>query len=187
LDSAAAGTAGATDHLEEARASLGALIVEEFGPAGDPRPAATHPETASWRRRDAFRRSWRAWALAPAACAALVAAYLVLGPESPPSDEIILRGSGESLFRIEEPLVRDDGSVLLRWRSVAGAGSYRVQILGKDLSLVAELPAGSDTMRMLSRSETAGGAPAPGLLWRVVAYAGSRTVAESEVSALPDR
>lgn len=187
VGSAEVGPTPAADRLGEARAALDSLIAGRFGDRTGGEPVEPRLSKVSQLLGSAFRRRRWAWALAPAACAVVVVGYLTVGPHTRPPGTIILRGSGEPMFRIEVPLIQDDGSVLLRWRSVPAASSYRVQLLDAGLRLLAELPIGNDTTLVLPRDEIPRHGPQSQILWRVTAYAGTRRLAESEVGTFPER
>jgi hypothetical protein len=55
------------------------------------------------------------------------------------------------------------------------------------LRLLAELPGGRETILVLPPQEISRHGPPSQLLWRVTAYSGSRSLAESEVGELPGR
>jgi hypothetical protein len=182
-----AGPTPAADRLGEARVALDSLIDRQFGHGTGRQPVEMGMRKAARRLGSAFRRRRWAWALAPAACAVLVIGYLTLGPDSRSPGTIVLRGSGASMFRIDEPLIHGDGSILLRWRSVPAANSYRVQLLDAGLRLKAEVPVGNDTALVLPRDQVVRHGPKSQILWRVAAYSGSRRIAESEVGTFTDR
>lgn len=173
--------------IAEAHVALDSLIVRHFGQPRAPEPVFTSEGTAHRNRRGALRRFRWIWVLTPAAGVALLAGYLTLDRLGGSPETIVLRGGRARMFGLEQPVSLVDGSIRLRWKSVPGAGSYRVQLLDAGLRLQAELPAVNDTMLVLPRGEVVPQGSAPQTLWRVTAYSGSRKIADSEVGALPGR
>jgi hypothetical protein len=134
------------------------------------RPGAPRP--AFWRTAPGLG------ALAVAACAVIVAA-VVLAPRGPgPAPGV--RGEAEAgALALLPPEVAGD-AVMLRWRSVPGAETYRVELLGEDFGERLARNTGTDTTVTL-RADTLRGQE---LWWRVSAEAGGVRLVQSEPSAL---
>jgi len=125
-----------------------------------PEIAASGTSARDARRVEPQRGSWRealaALFMRPAARAGLVFAVVAivgvsgwwLASHAP--REPVMRGPGESGFRLEAPRATS-GAIALSWSAAPGADAYRVIVLGPDLEEVARIDAGASTRAELRR------------------------------------
>jgi len=167
---------------EEAVAHVTPVLREQIQGAG---PVARQPSPQ--------RRAWFPRVLVPAfGAAAVVAGVLLLGRD------LLPHPSGPAAVREAPASVREavvaaaparalaDGTLDLRWSTVASADAYRVRILDAALQEVARLEAGSDTL-LLVPIATARGWPTRAAFWQVQALSEADRIADSAPLPLPSR
>lgn len=108
--------------------------------------------------------------------------------QSDQGDRIILRQSSDTptvVLQTEEPQVQPDGAILLSWKPVTDADSYRISFLGVDLVELQNLDAGSRTSIAVSPDNLSerGGSREP-LFWQVRALRGGDEIASSDLQHL---
>jgi len=125
------------------------------------------------------------WALA----AVLVLFVAINRLPSLTGDPVIrLRSSAPGAGAALAPVVKaagETGDLLLVWTPQPGADSYRIEILGSDLSVLRrEAVAGAESFPVSSRMLNQLSSRSPALLWRVTALAEGRVLAVSSPQAL---
>ncbi len=150
-------------------------------------PAVAPARPAASARRPSAPRSARPWwgsrlVHAAAALAVVAGAFaLLLDGNRPAEPPRRLRGIQEpaaQTLRTLPPRLLEDGSLMLAWRTLAGADAYRVTFHGDDLAEMGVQDAGADTMLTL---------PAlPGArFWRVTGMRDGDAQASSRLAPLP--
>lgn len=129
------------------------------------------------------RRRRAAWPLLVPMAAAAALAVLLLDAREPALPPVgapaAIRGTAASgAIRLDAPLARPDGSVMLRWSSLPGAVAYRVRVLASSGVVVWESAEIPDTSLVLGPDALPGGTT---LAWRVAA----RTVGGDEALSVP--
>jgi hypothetical protein len=139
---------------EEALARLGAALDREIlGRARTTARSFPAHRRRPWLDGRALlgERGLPAGALAAAALLAVIGLTVLRVQERPPG--VVLRAQhgrgGTELPETVAGHLEDDGSLLLRWRPVAGATAYRVELLDGELALLAAFEAGADTQRVI--------------------------------------
>ena len=189
--------------LDAARAHLTAAVRKEarlpFAAPPAPAPRA-HPLGESWLQRVRARLSARPagaparpllarpWAAALAfSGVAAVIVLLLVRPGAHRQGEIVLRGGPE----VQEDLVLSpaetlaDGSMLLRWRSISGAESYRVTFYAKNLEQIVQVSAGEANFLTIPAANLAALGPSGAtVFWRVEAMAGGDPAVRSAPASL---
>jgi hypothetical protein len=113
--------------------------------------------------------------LVPLAAAAVLAfAYLVLpdqpGPTSPPAPGVLRGGTAPAAPPLHPPRTLPDGTLELRWGTLAAAGSYHLRFLGTNGALLGETSPQADTTFIVHPETLPAGLPTTGMVaWRVVA------------------
>ena len=182
----------------EARAHLRAAFREIAGSRGtSPARAAVTPAGAGSnlpaRLRNLVRDLSRARVLAPPAAAILFVVGLYAILERSPSDTgpDPLRGAerpgqiGAGPISLLPATPRGPDCVELSWRSVPGATSYEVVVMGDDLADLGRLPVAGDTCCVVCWADLRP-APPPGTLvgWQVVALRDATLVSRSPIGAI---
>ena len=124
-----------------------------------------------------------------AAMAAVLALVVVMDPWSSDEPVPLIRGDGPAQNRVvAHPATRQDTTTaILAWAPWDGAETYRVLLFAGDLTELARVEAGSDTLLMLTLP-TQAEPPAEGrdFYWQVQAIRLSSVVAESAIEVLPE-
>lgn len=146
---------------------------------------ASPAEAPSRRRlRPLSRRDWSlAAGLAAVLCLlAIGLEWRWLTPESP--DRWRGERSGAEIVLLP-PQSEAGGRLLLSWRALPGAATYRIEVLDSELDVLQSLTA-TDTLLLLDPLNSPAARPAP-LAWQVTALpeAGSPALAQSPVARLP--
>ena len=205
----APGRAPAEADLENARASLHAMLDRELGlgaapstasrseaatPAG-PRPEVVGPAPAHAAAR-APRRSWW-WMPAPrlafamaALAVAVAGVWYVSRPPGPAAPELRghrVEGTGAPTVALTLHPARTlaGGAVELSWEPVAGADRYQVAFFATDLTDLAHpAPTTEPRLVLAPGALPAGLSRASSVLWQVTARRGSEPLAVSETAPL---
>jgi hypothetical protein len=157
----------------EAERRLDAFITRRVqGGEPEPAPVARAPKRGRgrWFELPAFR--FAAAAVALVLIATVVARWQPWAPE-----RIVYRGEGDAAIEVEPAQLLADGAFELRWTAVPGADSYRVTILGADLSELARLPLPNQVGARFDPKSLAAGQTAA--YWRVEALREGGVIASS--------
>jgi len=97
--------------------------------------------------------------------------------------EVPLQGSVD--VTVQPPVVLDDGGLVLEWSPVSSAESYRVQILGVEMTPLRDFTI-ADVNRLRVTSDDIEGLASSGpLFWRVIVYRNGDEFARSSLHSLP--
>jgi hypothetical protein len=159
-------------------------------------PGACRPirSVAPARGRSGAPSEWfrgGAWILAPAALVLAVGLYLGLERRGGTEGEERLRGPAsipaDGAWKVVPLLAtspRVDGTVDLRWRSVESATSYEIVVFGSDLTDLARLSVGADTICALRRSDLRPEPMAGAIVgWQVTALRDGAIIGRSQIAS----
>ena len=97
--------------------------------------------------------------------------------------EIPTGGSADII--IQPPVTLEGGGLVFEWSPVAGAESYRVQILGVEMTPLREFSAIDVNRLQVTGDDIAGLADSGPLFWRVIVYRNGDELSRPSLHSLP--